>query len=573
MSGRNKKTNPTGKDFWIKLLCGFLGILMVLGTVVMVLSTFEMHAEDDKTAKTETSEQISVGIAYGNDLLPTYTVTADGGFSIGIPTQNNKKEIFEYDAKKISVAVCDNLYKSSLGYESNPDRLTAIGGYHLQVSSFSFKTGSDVSGDNPVSFFPGASSGAGSGAIVGYTKSAVYEKIEDLNKSGILEQNNVYAYPVYNNGMYFIRIGDFSTEDEVGLLKDSLSKNLSLNSSIISPGDGSVSIVDYESDRILISFLGNENRPICVTPRTGNSFGDNDSTSYYGHMDFEFINGKFSVINTLSLEDYIKCILPINVSYKNDIQFLKLFSVILRTKAMYNSSLHEEHGFDVCTGFHCSAYHGRNFENTITSEAVDATKSVVITYDGKPINPVYNVAAGATTASCIDVFGKDVPYLRAVSKADKEFDQWTFTKTQNDIYNALVSAGYTEVKANVDSIKINSYGEGSEYVTSVTFTDILGNTLTVEGSDKIFKALGSALPSTAFCVGKAGETVQKITYVNGERTTESIHLEGKYGEFVFVGCGSGNGLGLSYMGALEDISSGMTYADVISKYYSGVKLS
>ena len=310
-----------------------------------------------------------------------------------------------------------------------------------------------------------------------------------------------------------------------------------------------------------------------MTPRTGNSFGDNDSTSYYGHMDFEFINGKFSVINTLSLEDYIKCILPINVSYKNDIQFLKLFSVILRTKAMYNSSLHEEHGFDVCTGFHCSAYHGRNFENTITSEAVDATKSVVITYDGKPINPVYNVAAGATTASCIDVFGKDVPYLRAVSKADKEFDQWTFTKTQNDIYNALVSAGYTEVKANVDSIKINSYGEGSEYVTSVTFTDILGNTLTVEGSDKIFKALGSALPSTAFCVGKAGETVQKITYVNGERTTESIHLEGKYGEFVFVGCGSGNGLGLSYMGALEDISSGMTYADVISKYYSGVKLS
>lgn len=573
MSGRNKKTNPVGKDFWIKLLCGFLGILMVLGTVVMVFSTFEMRADGEKTENAATSEQISVGIAYGNDLLPSYTVTADGGFSIGIPTSNNKTELFEYDATKLSVAVCNNLYKSSLGYEYNPDRLTVIGGYHLQVSSFSFKTGSDVSGDNPVSFFPGASSGAGNGAISGYTKSAVFEKIEDLNKSGILEQNNVYAYPVYNNGMYFIRIGDFSTEDEVGELKDALSKNLSLSSTIISPNDGSVSIVDYETDRILISFLNNADRPICVTPRARDSFADNESTSYYGHMEFEFIDGKFSVINTLALEDYIKCILPINVSYKNDIQFLKLFAVILRTKAKYNSSLHKAHGFDVCTGFHCSAYHGRNFENTVTTEAVDATKSVVITYDGKPINPVYNVSAGATTVSCIDVFGKDVPYLSAVSNADRSYETWRLTKSQNDIYNALVSAGYTEIKSNVDSIKINSYGEGSEYVTSVTFTDILGNTLTVEGADKIFKALGSILPSTAFCVGKAGSTVERVKYVNGEKTTESIHLEGKYGEFVFVGCGNGNGLGLSYCGALEDVASGMSYADVISKYYSGVKLS
>jgi peptidoglycan hydrolase-like amidase len=74
-------------------------------------------------------------------------------------------------------------------------------------------------------------------------------------------------------------------------------------------------------------------------------------------------------------------------------------------------------------------------------------------------------------------------------------------------------------------------------------------------------------------VGKAGSTVERVKYVNGEKTTESIHLEGKFGEFVFVGCGNGNGLGLSYCGALEDIASGMSYVDVISKYYSGVKLS
>ena len=272
MAGQNKRPNNVGDRLWVKILCGILGILMVLGTFVYVFTSFDMNAVGSDNVRSQSSDEISVGIAYGNDLLPTYTVTAEGGFSVGIAVSNNKIETFDYDSKKISVAVCDNLYKSNLGYEHNPDRITAIGGYQLQLSSYSFKTGADVSGDNPVSFFPGATSGAGSGAVAGYTKSAVLEKIKDLDDSGILEQNNVYAYPVYSDGQYFIRIGDFSTEEELETIKDALSDKLSMVYTVIKPNDGSVSVIDYEKDRILMSFLNNEGRPLSVRPKESDSF-------------------------------------------------------------------------------------------------------------------------------------------------------------------------------------------------------------------------------------------------------------------------------------------------------------
>ena len=77
---RNKK-KPVNDRLWVRVLCGILGILMILGTFVYVLASFQLNAADEVRVN---EREIAVGIAYGNDLLPTYTVTADGGFSVGI---------------------------------------------------------------------------------------------------------------------------------------------------------------------------------------------------------------------------------------------------------------------------------------------------------------------------------------------------------------------------------------------------------------------------------------------------------------------------------------------------------
>jgi len=569
MANRNKNRKTITEQLWVRIMCGFLAVLMVLGTLFYVFATFELRAANESA---ESEQEIAVGIAYGNNLLPTYTVSCDEGFDVSIVSGKNKTKAFEINSKSISIAANNNLYKNSEGYDYDPDRVTVIGGYHVQISSYSFRIGADGSGDNPVSIFPGGSSG-GSLDDLGYTYEEVIAKTKDLNESGILDSHNVYSYPVYNNGKYIIRVGNFDTFEKAQEFNVLLSESISMVSEISEPKDGSVSLIDYRTNKVLMSFFLTEKDNINVEPKNGVSFFDTYSNEYYGHVDYMYSDGKFAVINHLLLEQYLKCILPVTVSASSNMELLKLFAVMLRTKIACNGELHDAYGIDVCTDDHCSQYYGRRFENAAASEAVELTKGEIITYSGKAISPAYCMSAGATTVSGADVFGKEIPYLKAIQNSDTTVNEWTLTMSPSDILNALADAGYTQITSNVSSVKINSRGDGSEYVNSITFTDILGNELTVDGGAAINKAFAYKLPSTAFTVGKAGETVEREVYKNGELIKESITLEGVYGAFVFVGKGSGNGLGVSIQGAKDDVAAGMKYVDIISKYYRDVSIT
>jgi len=567
MADRNYDKKPPNDRLWVRILAGALGILMALGTFVYVFASFESRADNEVVP---TEQEITVGIAYGNESLPTYTVCGKQGFDISVSSDTNN--YFYFDSSEISAVVNDNVYKTDKGYESSPDRVTAIGGYHIQISSYSFRIGSDGMGDNPAPIFPGGSSG-GSLDDLGYTYDEVVSKISDLNDSGILEQWNSYAYPIFSEDKYFIRVGNFDTFEKAQEFGEWLSESLSMVFEISEPKDSSVALVDHTNNKVLIAYFLNADDKVTLKPKDQISFSDADQTEYYGYVNFNFANNRFAVSNCLGIEDYVKCVLPVTVSSDENVELLKLFSVVLRTKVIYNSKFHNGHGFDVCTGSHCGLYYGRSYENELTNQAVDMTKGEIITYEDQAISPVYCLSSGATTSSCIDVFGKDVPYLKSVSDADKSVTEWTLTMSPGDVLEALTNQGYTQITSIVSDIEILSYCEGSEYVSSIIIKDILGNELTVNGSAAIFKALGCKLPSTAFTVGKAGETVERLVYSGGQPAKQTLVLDGLYGEFVFVGSGNGNGLGISIRGAIDDTLAGKTYPEIISKYYYGVVIT
>lgn len=569
MSDRRKPSKPVHEQLWVRILCGFLGILMALGSLFYVLSTFELRANEEKSVALE--QEISVGIAYGNNLLPTYTVSAEDGFKISTSNQAKKTQSIDLNVKKFSIAINDNLYKSDRGYEADSDRITVVGGYHVQLSSYSFRIGTDGSGDNPVSIFPGGSSG-GSVDDLGYTLDEVLAKNNDLNESGILDTWNLYSYPIYSGGKYYIRVGNFTTYEKATEFSEELSDKLSMVYEISQPNDGSVSLINDADNQVMFAFFLNEKERVTIQPNNSNSFYDHNLNEFYGHLDFSFNKGGFSIINHLMLEEYIKCILPVAIPSTSDAELLKLFSVILRTKVIYNSQFHKNHGIDVCTDKHCSEYFGRAFENSAVNDAVDSTASQIITFDGNVISPAYSMSSGATTASGKDVLGIDVPYLKAISNADKTVDEWICSMSPSQILDSLINAGYTEISSNISSVTIDSLGDSSEYVNSLTFIDVLGNKLTLQGSNAIHKALGFNIPSVAFSVGKAGDTIERTVYKNGEAVKENITLDGIYGEFVFVGHGEGNGLGISIQGAKDDVAAQMSYMQIISKYYFGVQI-
>ncbi len=75
---------------------------------------------------------------------------------------------------------------------------------------------------------------------------------------------------------------------------------------------------------------------------------------------------------------------------------------------------HTEKGYDLCDGTHCQAYKGKEAEHPETNSAVDATKGLLIYYQGEPIESVFFASSGGYTENSEDIWTAPLPYLKAV---------------------------------------------------------------------------------------------------------------------------------------------------------------
>ena len=112
-------------------------------------------------------------------------------------------------------------------------------------------------------------------------------------------------------------------------------------------------------------------------------------------------------------------------------------------------------GADVCTDSTCcQAYRTREelsekwgssadmyFDKL--SGAVSATRGVILTYNGKPIEALFHSSSGGMTEDAANVFGGDAPYLKSVSSPGEEgFSRYSATVsfTRKQFANAVNAA-------------------------------------------------------------------------------------------------------------------------------------
>src|SRR5262249_36161508 len=132
-----------------------------------------------------------------------------------------------------------------------------------------------------------------------------------------------------------------------------------------------------------------------------------------------FVNstGRLTVINVLSMEDYLKGVVPneIGPASASTYESLKAQAVAARTYAYKNLKQFDEDGYDICATPRCQVYSGYNTENAMTSKAVEETKGEIITYQGEPINALYTSTCGGHTEDSQNMFeGWNYPYLKGV---------------------------------------------------------------------------------------------------------------------------------------------------------------
>ena len=139
-----------------------------------------------------------------------------------------------------------------------------------------------------------------------------------------------------------------------------------------------------------------------------------DNKKYRGVIEV-FANSRntFTVVNELPLEDYLRGVVPNELSPTTfgEIEALKAQAVAARTYALRNMGQYKKDGYDICATDACQVYMGAGTEHPLTDQAVMETGGVIATYDDKPINALYSSTCGGRTESAENIFDEKVPYL------------------------------------------------------------------------------------------------------------------------------------------------------------------
>ena len=137
---------------------------------------------------------------------------------------------------------------------------------------------------------------------------------------------------------------------------------------------------------------------------------------YRGRLEvFPNTKGGLTVVNVLSLEDYVRGVVPNELSPGGwpELEALKAQAVAARTYAVSNLGRFAAQGYDLTPDTRSQVYGGRSTEHPLTDRAVFETHGRVITYKGAPINALYTSTCGGRTEDAENIFGgSPVPYLR-----------------------------------------------------------------------------------------------------------------------------------------------------------------
>ncbi len=264
------------------------------------------------------------------------------------------------------------------------------------------------------------------------------------------------------------------------------------------------------------------------------------------------------------LDDYLVGVLAAEMPADFELEALKAQAIAARTYALRRltlNSANENHPEAVvCTNSnHCQAHLSSEdmkerwgminyfIHKSKMEEAVYSTKNIVLTYEGRLIEPVYHSTSTGRTENSEDVWLNKIPYLRSVeSPGDKESPRFQERKTLTlaEIDSALGT--------NLQAVPASAM-QG----TNQNIIRVLENTTT--NRVKKLHVDGRTLMGTDIRSALGLNSTQFTWQLQGDRV-------------VFTTTGFGHGVGMSQYGANAMAKAGTNYEQILKHYYTGVEL-
>jgi stage II sporulation protein D len=243
----------------------------------------------------------------------------------------------------------------------------------------------------------------------------------------------------------------------------------------------------------------------------------------------------------VSLEPYVERAVAGEVWATWPAEALKAQAVVARTYALHERRRNAQQRYDVEASV-LSQRFARGPVAKRIRDAVSTTRGEYLSYSDAPILAAFHSSAGGRTASALEVWGEDLPYLRAVDSPDDAAPDffWTYQIGVPDLRAALREAGFTPRGRGVRVTQRSASGR-------VARLEVLG--VPLAGRDLREVLGGRALRSSLFDVRSEDPVIR------------------------FLGSGAGHGVGLCQWGARELALRGRSYRQILAHYYPGTRLA
>lgn len=357
----------------------------------------------------------------------------------------------------------------------------------------------------------------------------------------LLLNNNVFANNNYEridikvgksvnsgDGFYLESKDNFNiyTSDFQLIHKTSCNKlNIKFENSQINIDGDKYNMVNFPTDG---TFLIHSTSPIKVS---------NIKRNYRGAISFRVNNGKLDIINNVDIDNYLRGVLPKEMSASFPLESLKAQALCSRSFAINNFNKYIKKGYNLDDTTNSQVYRGSDVEEKSTDKAIFETKNEVVKYNGKIAQTIFGASSGGITASAEEVWGSNVDYL--ISREDNFSNyKWEYKLTDKDFKKLGID--------NLIDIRIDCTNDSNRVKNIILCT---------ENDEKIYT--GNKFRSMI------GNTVIKSTLFEIEKIGS---------DFILRGRGYGHGVGMSQYGAVEMAKKGKNYKEIIEFYFPGTNI-
>lgn len=264
---------------------------------------------------------------------------------------------------------------------------------------------------------------------------------------------------------------------------------------------------------------------------------------YYGDIELKVIDGIFTFINHVPLEQYLIGVIESESGNYQSKEYYKVQAIISRTYALKNKTKFLHEGFMLTDLVNCQVYFGKFYQNPKMKEAVKETKGLVLVDDEMNyITAAYYSNSGGQTENSENVWHKPLPYLRSIK------DPFSIGKNN-----------YTWTKTINKTKWLNYLKEEHDYPIQDSIAREKALNFTQENRKKYL----AGWESHVLLTDVRKDWRLKSTFFSIIEKDENIILKGN---------GFGHAVGLSQEGAMNMADLGYSYVDVLNFYYIGVNL-